>query len=288
MVGNTLHQIGNIFHDIKNSWYFRIWGILWISSAVIVGSILITLTHSSSQELKQKDVMVWVENATSIQFPRFHFRTGWDSNQQIVSLTCTHDNVPVNISPCPNTTANFCRTVYADSFSTSQATANVVFGDERILCNMTTIGNSSALGSLMAFEIEGTNEVSVGPNAGAAIWIAPNQFAWVMLEKSMFTGNGNNITEWDRNLLYHSTVSVPGNYSIEVIIGSYNIWHIDQTHIYNGMMAMGDIGGFAFFMLIVHSIIMMFVGLCFLNNSTFLKTNSGAAVKQSDYSALQK
>jgi len=290
MVGYTLHQIGKIFHDIKNSWYFRVWGILWISSAVIVASILITLAHSSTNLFAQKDVMVWVENTTTIQFPRFSFRVGWGSTQlQIVSLTCTHDLFPVNVSPCPNESVTSCRTIYADAFFTSQSVANVVFGDERIICSMTTVGNSSVLGNLIAFDNDGSNEESVGPNAYASIWIAPNQNAWVMLEKSIFTySNGNNITDWDRNLLYHSTVSTTGQYNISVIIGSYNVWHIDQTDIYNGMMAMGDIGGFAFFMLIIHSVIMLFVGLCLFNNSTFLKNaNSGESVNQSEYSAVK-
>jgi len=105
-----------------------------------------------------------------------------------------------------------------------------------------------------------------------------------MLEKSIWNSASQNITDWDRSLLYHSTVSVPGQYYIEVIIGSYNVWHIDQTDVYNGVMAMGDIGGFAFFLLVIHSIIMLFVGLCFLNNSTFLK-NTGS--DSTDYSQLK-
>jgi len=286
MVGNTLHQIGRILHDIKSSWYFRIWGILWLACAVIVAAILIVLTKTSAAEFIQKDVQVWVENATAIQFPRFELRGGYGvpENEQIISLNCTHNQVPVATSACPNEVSTFCQTVYADSFFTSQVTSSLVFGDERILCYMTTTGNSSVLGNLMAFQIEGSNQQSVGPSSYTSIWIAPNQNAWVMLEKSIWNSASQNITDWDRSLLYHSTVSVPGQYYIEVIIGSYNVWHIDQTDVYNGVMAMGDIGGFAFFLLVIHSIIMLFVGLCFLNNSTFLK-NTGS--DSTDYSQLK-
>jgi len=292
MAGNTLHQIGHIIHDIKESWYFRIWGILWLACAIIVASILITLGQSSSQALTEKDVMVWVENApcTVIQFPRFHFHTGWDSTMQITNLTCFHNTAPVTVGPCPTQYSNgpnTCFTVYADSFSTSALTSTVIWGDERILCNMTTTGNSTMLGSLVAFEIEGTDEESVGSNSYASIWIAPNNMAWVMLEKSIFTyANGGNITDWDRYLLYHSTQFTQNNYGIEVIIGNFEVWHIDQTDIYNGMMAMGDVGGFAYFMLIIHSILMIFIGLCFLNTSSFLQPQDEATAG-SDYNALK-
>jgi len=290
MVGNTFHQIGNMFEDVKTSWYFRIWGFLWLVCVAIVAVILIILAKTSSTELGQKDVQVWVENATSIQFPRFQLRGGYGvpENEQITSLSCTHNQQPVTVSACQNLSASFCRTVYSDSFSTSQASAATIFGDERILCNMTTTGNSTVLGALMAFQIEGTNQESVGPASYTSIWIAPNQLAWVMLEKSIFISGNSNITEWDRNLLYHSTVAIPGQYNISIIIGSYNIWHIDQTDIYNGMMAMGDIGGFAFFLLIIHSLIMLFVGLGCVNNSTFLKKSTSTnSHNQSDYSQVK-
>jgi len=40
--------------------------------------------------------------------------------------------------------------------------------------------------------------------------------------------------------------------------------------IYNGWMTVGDIGGIAFFGVILHTIVMIIVGLFLANSSTFL------------------
>lgn len=46
--------------------------------------------------------------------------------------------------------------------------------------------------------------------------------------------------------------------------------HIVEYDSYNGWMALGDIGGFAFFMMILHTMVMMCIGVCFNNDSQFL------------------
>jgi len=275
----TFFRVRQIIHDIKHSWYFRFWGVLWIACVVVIFAILIVLGKSATQTLKQKDVRLWSQNLSSISYPSFHFRVGGGENQTFTSFSCQQQGVALTVRQCAAWQGspppfNTCRAVNSEAFQAVQnATAFGEYFINRIACNISTTGNSGDL--LIAFEIEDPNVQFVGSNSYASIWIAPYQHAWVELIKSIFTqSNGQSITQWDRTLLYHSTYSVIGQYNVSVDFGSFFVTHVDQSDIYNGMMAMGDVGGFAFFMLIIHAILMILIGICFPNTSEFLGNKS--------------
>jgi len=104
-------------------------------------------------------------------------------------------------------------------------------------------------------------------------WFSADNAAWIMLEKAFYTSSGQVLTMWDQTLLYHSTVAPPGVYNVSVILGSYMVQHWDQENMYNGWMSTGDVGGFAFFCIMIHTILMALVGIALDNNSTLLKGN---------------
>jgi len=270
----TTQSVGKIVHDVTHSWYFRIWGSLWVVCAIVVFAALIVLASRSNQAAQEQDVRFWITTANQIYFPRFHFRmTG---NETILQNNCwLRSGAAVGTTPCQPWhghvfPANACFAVDGDIVSAvNNNNAQRSFDDnERIYCNITTTGNSSG-NTLIAWEIEG-NETQVGSNSYASIWIAPNNMAWVMLEQSIIgTPNGDEIA-WRRSLMYHSTVAVPGYYMVASIIGSFQVSHWEPSDSYNGWMSIGQIGGVAFFLVILHSMVMIVLGIFLTNDSKLL------------------
>jgi len=144
-----------------------------------------------------------------------------------------------------------------------------------IQCNITTDLPKPGQDQLLAWELEGSG--NWGPNMAASMWIAPNNNSWILLSKDNLKGPNGQIGEkWERYLLYHSTISNPGSYQIWVIMDSFDVDTVtNHDNPYTGWMALGDIGGVAFFLLILHTIVMTVAGVFFTNSSSFLnKPNS--------------
>jgi len=282
-MAETFYKIRQILHDIRHSWYFRFWGILWIVCAIVVFAILIVLGQTANQTFQQKDVRIWGENVSSITYPSFHFRIGGGNlNETFTSLTCEQNGVWLNNRNCMGdpfiNTQQYCIAVNSENFTAVQNNSN--FGEywtNRIRCNISTTGNVGNL--LIAFEIEDPNVQTIGPNGYASIWIAPNQHAWVELDKSIYTNSsGLDTIQWYRSLIYHSTIGITGQYNVSVDIGGYWVSHVEQSDIYSGFMSMGDVGGFGFFMLVIHALLMIIIGICFANTSEFLGGKSTTPV----------
>jgi len=266
----TAQSVGKIVHDVTHSWYFRIWGSLWVICAIVVFAALIVLANRSNTAAQEQDLRMWIESATQIYFPNFHFRT--TGNETIVSSACFFMNGPnIPTVPCQwHGPTSRCFTVVGESIASvyDPNVHSTAVDYQRIYCNITTTGNSSG-NTLIAWEIEG-NETQVGPNSYASIWIAPNNLAWVMLEKSVIGLKTGPEIAWRRSLLYHSTVSTPGVYYTATIMGSYLVTHFVPNDSYNGWMSIGQIGGFAFFLVILHSIVMILMGIFMTNDSKLL------------------
>jgi hypothetical protein len=113
------------------------------------------------------------------------------------------------------------------------------------------------------------------------LWIAPNNNAWVLLTKRFWVEpSGNTIEEWERDLLYHSTQSSPGNYTVLLVIDDFTVATVlSRENYYTGFMAVGDIGGTAFFLVLVHTIAMMLVGCVIPNDSVFLNGSASGSQK---------
>jgi len=114
--------------------------------------------------------------------------------------------------------------------------------------------------------------------------------AWVLLRKAVYntdqlTGHDSTgVDFWHRDLVYHSTATTLGHYSITTMISSFRVEHFEVADTYNGWMAVGDIGGFVFWMVVLHTFAMIMVGLAFPNDSGFLQNktsvqNTGGSVQ---------
>jgi len=274
MVGYTIEKIKQIGHDVAHSWYFRFWAISWLVFALVVFSALIILSKSSEAAAKQHDVVVWVENATAIQFPRIHFRFDHRGNETFQTYDCYANGVYLDPYPCMSWRGFEPPMNTCVAFNSEILTAlnDWTRDDVRIQCEIGSNGAGYQGNMMMAFELEGQNIFSFGGNMYASIWIAPNNQAWVLLEKNVLqtSKTADQIQLWDRTLLYHSTVSTPNVYNVSVIMSSFFVRHFDPKDVYNGWMTIGDIGGVAFFMVILHTIVMIGIGIFFSNTSTFL------------------
>jgi len=149
---------------------------------------------------------------------------------------------------------------------------------EVIQCNVTAISPTNA-SLLLAWEIEDWQQnVVVGENSYASIWVAPTAGAQIQLMKSVTTFNHHQINLWDRNLVYHSTVHDFGLYSVWIQIQGNGVFHFDTMSMYNPWRAVGDIGGFAYFVFLAHIAAMIIIGLCMANNSSFLNQTNASGI----------
>jgi hypothetical protein len=271
----TADNIRTIIYDLKYSWWFRIWALLFLIGGIFTFVALIVLGAKSAKSGQEDDFHLWLENATMLSFPRFHFRIGGDSVGVTFNAgqSCTHNGVQLQFSSCqawqgvvpPATT---CFAVNSDTVYANNV-ANAAPNDNRIICQFNTTGFVTEEDLLVAWELEGANYAD-GGNAYASVWIAPNDNAWVMLYPNKLSMKHKTYSEWYRNLVYHSTVSTPGSYAVTVYLGSFIVPHVEAGNTYTGWMAMGEVGGFAFFFVILSTIVMALFGICLNNNSKFL------------------
>lgn len=274
MAGQTAERFRQIFHDIAHSWYFRLWGLLWVLFALVVFSGLIILGKASNTAAKDRDVVTWMENATSIQFPRIHFRTDHRGNETFEYYSCNCEGQILTAMPCAAWKGVVPPMEQCVAFDTDSyyAVNDHTRDDARVYCELITSGYGPDGNMMMAMELEGEYVFSWGGNRYSGTWFAPNDMTWIMLEKNILQASHKNppIQLWQQTLMYHSTVSQPNLYNVTTIMGSFWVRHFDPKDTYNGWMAVGDIGGVAFFMVILHTIVMLIFGFFMSNTSTFL------------------
>jgi len=289
----TLDQIKVILHDIKESWYFRIWATAWIGFAILAFVCFLILVGWSRRAAYEDDSRIWFTDEQQIYYPRFHFRCG--PLETILSVTCDQNNETVTTTYCQESggvlpSIEHCVAVNSDTRMVVNQHDDDIHRHQRLECVVLTNGTQNG-NSLIAWELEiKGNEGVYGTNVYTSPWIYPTERAWVMLEEAIIQQAGQPApqTSWNRNLLYHSTVSVPGQYKVATMISSFHIMHVVAADSYDGWNAMGDIGGFAFFMVMVHTCVAILIGLCFVNNSEWLHRKSNPAAEMREKSALLK
>jgi len=297
-MGETIHKLKQIGEDLKSSWYFRFWALSSLALGIIGFVCLIVLGAQSTHARLDPASTLWFENASSIYYPRFHYRS--KEGMSITNVSCHHFLAPVETGLCEPyhgylPSLSECVAVYAQTIEIINSPEHEFF-DMGVSCNITTVGNSTEVGNLIAFEIEEENYYVVGPDPIPSLWIAPTDRAFVILEKGVTKVNKKTtINDWARTLQYQSTVSRNGFYDVKTVIQDFGIFHIDVQNTYNGWKAIGDIGGFAFSLVCFQSLFMIAIGLCFYNNSVFLRhseqTPSGGNhlnIPTSEYQVINK
>jgi len=272
MKGDFSVQMSRLRDDFRHSWYFRIWFALWficlIMGLVALGIFADTSIESGKQEYIQK----WEEEVNEIGFPDFHIRFSLNS-QTVVSSNCSINSgtpVPTSLGICIYN--DTCLHVLTESNQIKACAQSSNACDNRLVCNLTLAGNPQD-NQLVAWELDDDSEGTVGPNSYSSVWIGNNNNAWVMLTKE-YDGDEE---DWDRVLLYHSAKAVDNQWIITTLINSFDIVHEEEEEsAYGGWVAVADIGGFYFFLYLLHSLVMILVGFCLEKNSTFLNPETKA------------
>jgi len=284
-MANTKLKITQIMEDIKNSWYFRFWLLFWIPCGLMAFVALIILGNISRQNQHHEDTKIWWENASEVYYPRFHFRLP-ENEGSIAGVNCVYDGTQtLSHSTCQswrglNMDISQCVALDSQGFGVQNSMKDSPW-QETIQCNVTAVSPTNT-SLLLAWEIEDySTNADVGGNSYASIWIAPTTNAHVGLSKSVTTFDHKPLNLWFRNLVYHSTVSEYGTYTVTIEMMSFGIFHYDKMNMYNPWRAVGDIGGFAFFVTLLHIAMMLIVGVCLSNTSTFLSQSSAVAVSGS-------
>jgi len=280
MAGETLDRIKAIAHDLAHSWYFRVWAFIWLIMALVVFSGLIILSQNASIQQKNESIQMWIDNSSSINYPRFHLRLDPFGHQVFTTPPpCFYGNgatAPLITYPCAawhgqNLPMSVCVAYGSDSIKVTNSGGN--FNMSFITCSVNTAGVGFDNNTMLGFGLEGNNTFSWGGMAFHTTYIAPNNMAWVYLEKNTFQMSRKSqvFDLWTKTLVYHSTQFMPNFYNVSVIMNSFFVRHFEPMDIYNGWMTVGDIGGLGFFAVLLHTIVMIIVGLFLSNTSSFLK-----------------
>jgi len=279
MAGETLARIKSIGHDLAHSWYFRVWALIWLIMALVVFSGLIILSQNSEVAHSQESIQMWMSNDSTVTYPRFHLRLDPMGNEKfIVTPSCFYglgSMAPLSTYTCAqwhgqNLPMSVCVAFGSETIKVTNMGGN--YNMSMITCQVQTTGVGVNNNTMISLGLEGNNTLSWGGMAFHNTYIAPNNMVWVYLEKNTFQMNKHATVYdmWQKNLVYHSTEWQQGFYNISVIIGSFFVRHFEPMDIYNGWMTVGDIGGIAFFGVILHTIVMIIVGLFLSNSSSFL------------------
>jgi len=284
-MGALIENAKLIIDDLKSSWYFRLWCFFWLVCTITVFSSLIILGKRTTKDTEHPELHMWLENATSITFPRYHIRIHSldDSTGQVIqSKACYHNKQMIQTSTCPPfrgvtpPPSNKCFSVMGDSVTANNVWGDFYTGDTIIECNLTTTGEEPDGNNMVVWAEEDPNSANFGGVNSRTAFIGPDSDSWVVIEKEVLdTHEHGEVTVWHKELVYHSTNFTRGTYRIATVLGSFRVPHFFLQNAYNGWMGLADVGGFAFFSIILHTIVMMFVGICMDNDSRFLKGDSG-------------
>jgi len=243
---------------------------------------LIELGAKSNESGREKDWNTWIENATELTFPRFHFRLPpfGATGEKLGNYYCSRlPGETVRTGNCAgHSDTSRCFAVYADEFTVQNSIVGWREGADKITCYFNITGyNVTVENSNIGWSIEGPHRTFSSPFSNT-LWIEPRvkPGAWVYLQKRIISPMNNLFSEsagvevWEKSFLYHTTERNPGSYTITTLLSTFRVDHREQTDTYNGWMAVGGIGGFAFFMVILHTITMIFFGIFLPNESRFL------------------
>jgi len=261
-----------IFDDIKHSWYFRIWAFLWLFSAIFTFAVLILLGQRSTQAQLEPTFRFWRENASTIYFPNFHVFLPRHRYQ--TDLACTHNGRPLTNQNCPaRHNGRVIPRTECQSIVANMESAQNKWGDfsQRIIeCSFETM-NSTDRNHLVVFELEGSHIAHYGEEAFGGLEFSSNNNTWILLDKSDVSFDGRpTMEEWERELVYHSSVWNHDLYRFSVIINRFYVTHVIEGHKFDGWRAIGEIGGFAYFLLLLHALMMIIVGVCLNNDAKIL------------------
>jgi hypothetical protein len=238
----------------------------------------------ASTSVEAKKTMTWQTTVTkenTIYYPAISFRLpppDQNAAYKILNATC-HVNTTkeiINYIQCPEYSKEFC--VLFESNKTAASSDNLPSDSDQI--------NKDHLVCIIEVE-DSQSPPNLGPvlslqlNHQPVRLIDPRE-PLIHLRKSTISSRFINGDYWYSDVSYFQPIqSTPlhGNiWSFKIIfnIVTFDVFHYeemeytDEVGSFNGWMAAGAIGGFAYFMYILHTIVMFLLGFFLTNNSKFL------------------
>jgi len=270
------HKLGEIVEDLKNSWYFRIWSLLWLVCAITTFVALVIFSREGNIEGHEGSAHIWFERAEKINFPNFEIVAPHPT--LITEAKCAFLDQPVTQTACTGWAKDTDHSCVAFTASAKQGYwSNTNWYSNRIDCNITTnlLRWNNTDDNLVAWSL--TDSHPAGDNALGPIWVRPTELAWILITKRQFNSKTFSGVFWDRVLEYHETQAYAGRYRIQTVIDAFFVDHIDYGTHEEGWKTVSFIGGFAFFTYILHTIFLGIIGLVLNNDSTFLNPSGSSA-----------
>jgi len=268
-------KFGDIVEDLKASWYFRIWAVLWLVCAIVSFVSLIIISEASRIEGEEGSLRIWFERTPNVAFPDFQIFAPHD--MKILTSQCAFMGKTVAQKGCVGWVVDTQHSCVAFTGSSVSAFWDPKeFSSMRIDCNITTDLTQWNRTEDMLVGWDLVNTHPAGDNSLGPLWIAPNNLAWVLLTKKELQTKDFSGVMWDRVLSYQESQGTPGKYRIQSVMDKLFVEHYEYGTHDNGWRALGTIGGFAFFTYILHTIVMAVVGLCLDNDSHFLNPVGGS------------
>jgi len=284
-MGNLSAKASAFFDDLKHSWYFRIYIFFWLFFAIVTFACLIILGQRATTIQKQPTWRLWVENPNSIAFPNFQIRTNIDESQNsILGPVCTcaagSSFTSPAISACGTALPlSKCFSVAGSQFTGVLNNTGSLTAYNNLDCTFNVTGPVTGDRVILVAFTENTDL------GNTITYIQPTQNAVLGIVKTVIKGNGVNSNVWGRNLMYQSSVADGQLFAVRMQYDTFSVFHWVEDSGFDSWLSVGGIGGFAFFMIILHTILMTLVEICLPNESKFLK---GVGVSSaSDYNAVR-
>jgi len=245
--------------------------VVWLVLAIVSFVAFVILANNSSEKNATLSFHFFAEEFDELPFPRFRFRLRTSGPERFnSSVLCVHNQGAILTSPCPGLEPHTCISVNTDGLIAYNR-ADAGPDNQRVKCSFQTNGLSNNENLLVHFELEGNDIANWGGALRDSILFGPSSDAWILLSKSWVKFHDSQAQqEWRKQLVYHSTESVNGYYNVEIILNSFRVRYLEQRSAYDGWMALGGSGGFAYFMLMLHVLVMCVVGVAMNNDSRFL------------------
>jgi hypothetical protein len=269
-MGGLQTKLSAFVEDLKHSWYFRVWAFLWLFFAIITFSSLIILGQRATASQMHPYWSTYIQVPDTLNFPAISVKTDADEpTNQIVTVSCfagTPESAQlfVNVDLCPGGIApSTCRLIAAEQVAASK-TQNAVD------CTVNITAPPGA-DTVLAFEFQ--EETDFGR---PIIWIQPTDEVYVYISKTVVEPKGSGpITIWQHHLAYKNDIPVNNFFSVKFVFDNFAVFHFVEDKGFDSWLSVGGIGGFAYFMVLIHTAFMTLISICLTPESKFLFGEKG-------------
>jgi len=276
----AFQAIKDIAEDLKNSWYFRIWSLLWVVCAIVSFVALIILSRASNAAQDKPSFRMWTEMKSSINYPNLYvfLSYGEYEAENIKNINCVFgpNNVTVDVTGCDggNQYTGECQMIVANTTTSvypPSTNPSYYQEPEGIWCEIYTDYNTTAgkgpYNTMIGIVADDTAAFPTYMNPGAVSWMTMEQE--VVTDKQF---NGGKPVSFFRLQSTIISNQAPDGARMAFFVGfaTFSVTHFETIDFFNGWMGVGAIGGFGFFLYILHAAIMGIIGLFITNNSVFL------------------